>query len=276
MVNAAQMIELILGRTGLGLLLVLASFGVSGCGDKNGESETEIGPNSEPRQLDYELVETMPHDATAFTQGLLWHDEFLYESTGGYGQSTLRKVEPKTGKVLQVRNLPRNAFGEGLVLKDDFLYQLEWKNGEGFIYGRENLQLAGRFKYMGEGWGLAWDGKHFIVSDGTFYLRFFDPTTFQVVKAVRVRDHQGDVDKLNELEFVDGKVYANCWYSKKILVIDPETGVVEATVDLEELKGSPLPDPDAVLNGIAYDAKTKLFYVTGKRWPHMYAIRIKK
>ena len=131
MVNAAQMIELILGRTGFGLLLVLASFGVSGCSDKNGENETESGPISEPRQLDYELVETMPHDATAFTQGLLWHDGFLYESTGGYGQSTLRKVEPKTGKVLQVRNLPRNAFGEGLVLKDDFLYQLEWKTVRG-------------------------------------------------------------------------------------------------------------------------------------------------
>jgi glutamine cyclotransferase len=262
------------GELSRGLLILMAFIGLVSCGDQKGEVVKEGNKPPEPRSLQYELVETLPHDANAFTQGLLWHEGFFYESTGGYGRSSVRKVDPKTGKVLQIRNLARDAFGEGLVLKDDLLYQLEWKSGQGFIYQRENLELAGRFNYVGEGWGLAWDGTNFIVSDGTVYLRFFDPKTFELVRSIRVRDDRGRIDQLNELEFVEGKIYANRWYSKEILVIDPETGFVEATVDLKGLKGSQLPDPDAVLNGIAYDPKTKLFYVTGKRWPHLYAIRI--
>lgn len=228
----------------------------------------------EPRQISYEVVAKTPHDATAFTQGLLLHEGFYYESTGGYGTSTLRRVEPETGKVLLIRDLPVRAFGEGLVLRGDRLYQLEWTSGKGFVYDRESFEPVGHFTYEGEGWGLAWDGTHFILSDGTATLRFLDPESFEVVREVTVRDHGGPLDELNELEWIEGKVWANRWHSDEISVIDPSTGTVEATLNLAALERPRPRDEGAVLNGIAYDPETGFVHVTGKHWRHVYVLRV--
>lgn len=230
----------------------------------------------EPRSLDYELVGSTPHKTNASTQGLLLHDGVYYESTGGYGESTLRRVDPETGRVLKMRFLPESAFGEGLALRGDKLYQLEWQGGKGFIYERETLERIGDFRYSGEGWGLAWDGKHFIVSDGTWNLRFFEPDTFDLVRTLTVRNHQGPVDQLNELELIDGKLFANRWHTDEILVINPKSGVVEAILDLSDLERPRPSDPQSVLNGIAFDPETGFLHVTGKRWPHIHILRIQE
>lgn len=228
----------------------------------------------EPRRLTYELVASTPHDTLASTQGLLLHGGVYYESTGGYGKSTLRRVEPASGKVLQIHDLPPTAFGEGLALRGDRLYQLEWKSGKGFIYDLESFDRVGDFRYEGEGWGLAWDGIHFILSDGTDQLRFLDPETFAVVRTVNVRNHLGPVDQLNELEFINGKVYANLWHQDEIVVIDPDSGHVEAILNLTALERPRPRDPESVLNGIAWDPASGLLHVTGKRWPHVHVLRI--
>jgi glutamine cyclotransferase len=230
----------------------------------------------EPRQLAYEIVASTPHDPLASIQGLLLHEGVYYESTGGYGKSTLRRVEPASGKVLQIRDLPPTAFGEGLALRGDRLYQLEWKSGKGFIYDRETFERVGDFRYEGEGWGLAWDGTHFILSDGTDRLRFLDPETFAVVRTVAVRDPLGPVDQLNELEFIEGKVYANRWHEDEILVIDPASGAVEAILNLAALERPRPRDPESVLNGIAWDPEARLLHVTGKRWTRVHVIRLRE
>jgi glutamine cyclotransferase len=232
------------------------------------------GEIREPRQLAYEIVASTPHDPLASTQGLLLHEGVYYESTGGYGSSTLRRVEPASGKVLQIRDLPPTAFGEGLALRGDRLYQLEWKSGKGFIYDLESFDRVGDFRYEGEGWGLAWDGTHFILSDGSDRLRFLDPETFAVVRTVAVHDPLGPVDQLNELEFIEGKVYANRWHEDEILVIDPASGTVEAILNLAAQERPRPRDPESVLNGIAWDPASGLLHVTGKRWPHVHVLRI--
>jgi glutamine cyclotransferase len=240
-------------------------------------SLVSCGPEvAQPRSLNYELVTTYPHDITAFTQGLLLHEGVYYESTGGYDQSTLRRVDPESGRVLQLRHLPVNAFGEGLALLDDRLFQLEWTSGTGFIYDRESFERLGEFRYDGEGWGLAWDGNYFVLSDGTATLRFMDPDSFTVARTITVRDHRGRVDELNELEFIEGKVYANRWHHDDILVIDPISGNVEATLNLAGLERPRPQDPESVLNGIAYDPETRLLHVTGKCWPRAYVLRVKE
>jgi len=229
---------------------------------------------AEPRRPDYELVASFPHDTTASTQGLLLHDGLYYESTGGYGSSTLRQVDPESGKVLRLRDLAVRAFGEGLALRDDRLYQLEWKSGEGFIYDLETFDRVGEFRYEGEGWGLAWDGEHFILSDGTSVLRFLEPETFALVRSAEVRDHRGPVDLLNELEYIDGKIFCNRWHRDEILVIDSESGIVEAVLNLVALERPRPRDSEAVLNGIAHDPATGLLHVTGKCWPRVHVLRV--
>ncbi|MGD1978336.1 MAG: glutaminyl-peptide cyclotransferase [Akkermansiaceae bacterium] len=253
--------------------LFLILLGLCSCGDDPAPVEKVKGP-PKPKSLKYEVVETMPHDTTAFTQGLLWYEGFFYESTGGYGRSTLRKVDPKTGKVLQNKKLPDNVFGEGLTMREGLLYQLDWKSGRGFIYNRETLEEVKRFRYFGEGWGLAWTGEQFVLSDGTHHLRFLNPQTMKMVRSVKVRNHQGKVDQLNELEFINGKIYANRWHFDEIVIIDPKSGFVEATIDLKELEQPRPSHSEAVLNGIAHDPKSGLLYVTGKGWPRMYGLRL--
>ncbi|MEM1443722.1 MAG: glutaminyl-peptide cyclotransferase [Verrucomicrobiota bacterium] len=228
----------------------------------------------EPRELSYELIKSTPHQTDASTQGLLIHDGVYYESTGVYGESTIRRVDPESGEILKRRYLATKAFGEGLALRGDRLYQLEWQSGEGFIYHRETLEKIGGFSYEGEGWGLTSNEEHFVLSDGTSTLRFLDPDTFEVVRRVIVRDHRGEVDLLNELEWIDGKVWANRWHTDDLVVIDPRSGVVEATLNLFALERPRPQDPESVLNGIAFDTETGLIHVTGKRWPRVHRIRV--
>ena len=230
----------------------------------------------EPRNIPYKIVATIPHDPAAFTQGLLLHGGAYYESTGGYGASTLRQVTPKSGKVLKQLRLPAQLFGEGLALRGDRLYQLEWKSGQGFIYDLESFKHLGNFRYQGEGWGLTWDGEHFILSDGSAFLRFLDPETFALVRSVKVHNHIAPVDDLNELEFVEGKVFANRWHTDEILVINPISGLIEATLDLSDLERPRPRNQEAVLNGIAYDPKTRLLHVTGKLWPRIYTLQMQE
>lgn len=224
----------------------------------------------------YQVVNAFPHDPTAFTQGLVYLDGVFYEGTGLRGQSTLRIVDPPTGQVLQQVALPEPYFGEGIAILGDRLYQLTWQEGTGFIYDRRTLALVGTWSYPGEGWGLTTDGHRLIMSDGTHQLRFLDPATLQEVGRLAVVDADGQpVVRLNELEYIEGEVWANVWQTDLIARIDPASGRVTGWVDLSGL----LPpeertQPVDVLNGIAYDAATGRLFVTGKWWPKLYQIEV--
>jgi glutamine cyclotransferase len=229
----------------------------------------------EPAIAGFEIVKAYPHDGTAFTQGLVYVDGSLYESTGLNGQSTVRKVKLETGKVLQKQSVDPVHFAEGLTEWGDKLIQLTWQSGIGFIYDRATLRLKGTFNYQGEGWGLTHDGNRLILSDGTANLRFLNPDSFREIGRVVVRDHGTPVTELNELEFVKGEVYANVWHTNRIARISPATGEVLGWIDLAGLI-SPrlLPHSEAVLNGIAYDSGNDRLFVTGKLWPKLFEIRI--
>ena len=223
----------------------------------------------------YQIIHTYPHDPQAFTQGLAFVDGHLYESTGLYGKSSLRMVELETGRVLQLHNLPKQYFAEGLTNWGSTLIQLTWKVGTAFVYDRFSFRLLRSFQYPGEGWGLTQEGKRLILSDGSATLRFLDPTTFQQIRTLHVTDHGSPIDQLNELEYVHGEIYANVWQTNKIARISPRTGKVLGWIDLTNL----LPDsqrtsPDAVLNGIAYDSLHDRLFVTGKLWPKLFEIRL--
>lgn len=235
----------------------------------------KVGRAPEPRTITYEVVADYPHDRKAFTQGLIVAPPYLFESTGGYGTSSLRKVEIESGSIKRIKDMPEQFFGEGLALLDGRLFQLEWKSGVGRIYDFETLRKTGEFQYEGEGWGLTTDGKHLIMSDGTSRLRFLDPTDFSVVRTLTVVDQSGYVEDLNELEFVSGSIFANIWHSDLIVRIDPQTGHVDGKINIAGLERPRPSDREAVPNGIAYDPGTQLLYVTGKRWTRVYALRLK-
>ncbi len=223
------------------------------------------------------VIASYPHDPDAFSQGLIMADGVLYEGTGTFGASSLRQVDLKTGRVERIVPLDQEYFGEGITLVDNKIFQLTWKNRLGIIYDRETLAPQSSFRYSGEGWGLTTDGKELILSDGTSYLRFISLDKFDVVRRVQVRSSQGAVDKLNELEYVDGEIYANIWYSDRIARISPKTGEVLGWIDLSNLyPARQRPSREHVLNGIAYDAKEKQLYVTGKNWPKLYQVEVVK
>lgn len=233
-------------------------------------------PSGPAARLTFAVVHKYPHDPEAFTQGLLWQDGLLYESTGLKGKSTVREVALEDGKVLRSRALGDQFFGEGLACDGNRLVQLTWQNGKGFVYDRKTFEPLSEFHYIGEGWGLTFDGKQFILSDGTSNLRFLDPETFAVTRTVRVTNGNQAVGRLNELEWVEGRIYANIWKEDVVAVIAPETGTVEAWIDLSGLLA---PEDRAghrvdVLNGIAYDPATKRLWVTGKKWPVLYEITL--
>jgi glutaminyl-peptide cyclotransferase len=212
------------------------------------------------------------HDAAAFTQGLFVHDGELVESTGTYGGSTLRAVNPTTGAVRTRAFLPGNVFGEGSTLLGGEIYVLTWREHTCFVYGADFLPRR-RVAYEGEGWGLTNDGTRLVMSDGTTILRVVDPATFQDVRTIHVREHGRDVSRLNELEMVRGEIWANVWQTNRIVRIDPATGDVVGALDLSALDGGwSKDDPDAVLNGIAFDEAKGRVYVTGKRWPRLFEI----
>ncbi len=222
----------------------------------------------------YAIIRAYPHDPAAFTQGLVYADGVLYESTGLYGRSSLRRVALETGEVLQQRDLPAEYFGEGLALFDGRLIQLTWQNNIGFVYDAASFALQQTWTYPTEGWGLTHDGTHLIMSDGSATLRFLDPRTFQAQREVLVTDGGRPVGWLNELEYVNGEVFANVWQTDWIARIDPQTGRVLGWIDLSGLLAPEERQGADVLNGIAYDAQNGRLFVTGKLWPKLFEITL--
>lgn len=223
----------------------------------------------------YKIVNSYPHDPDAFTQGLFFHDGFLYEGTGLRGRSSIRKVELVSGRVVQAVELPGEYFGEGITLWGDRLIALTWQEQTAFVLDLKTFKLWRKFSYTGEGWGLTHNGRELIMSDGTAELRFLDPQTFKELRRMRVTAGGRPVDQLNELEWVEGEIYANVWQTDRIARIDPKTGHVTGWIDLTGL----LPrrgGSDDVLNGIAYDAKARRLFVTGKLWPRLFEIQLTK
>ena len=272
------------------LQLVGLALGLGGCGKGPTLDELSVPPvsslasavsNSAPRQTrpafyTYEVVNTWPHDPQAFTQGLVYLDGQLLESTGLNGQSTLRRVELVTGVVRAQVVVPPQYFAEGLAVLNDKAYQLTWKDHKVFVYDLKTLRVESEFSYNGEGWGLTTDGRNLILSDGTSRIRFLDPQTLSVNRTLNVTDRTWPVDRLNELEYVKGEIYANIWGSDYVVRIDPSTGTVTGIIDFTGL----LPfqertrDTD-VLNGIAYDSSSDRLFVTGKRWPKLFEVRLR-
>ncbi len=223
----------------------------------------------------YRVVHTYPHDPRAFTQGLVFVDGHLYESTGLNGQSSLRMVDVETGRVLQEQPVDRKYFAEGLTDWGSTLVQLTWETHVGLVYDRFSFRVLRTFSFAGEGWGLTQDGKSLILSDGTAKLRFLDPANFKPVRSVTVTDHGKPVTEINELEFVHGEIYANIWHADRIARIAPATGKVLGWIDLKGLlPQSEHSTAEAVLNGIAYDAAHDRLFVTGKLWPRLYEIKV--
>lgn len=225
----------------------------------------------------YTLVQSYPHDPDAFTQGLVYADGEFLESTGLYGESTLRRVEIATGKVLQHRVVDAKYFAEGLALVGGVLLQLTWQHNTGFIYDRKTFAPKGTFTYEGEGWGMAYDAKGgLVMSNGSDQLVFLNPKTYAVTKTLKVTDAGVPVRDLNELEWIDGELWANVWMTDRIARINPATGVVNGWIDLSALWPRARRTPPAdVLNGIAYDPVGKRIFVTGKKWPRVYEIRVR-
>jgi len=218
------------------------------------------------------IAATYPHDQAAFTEGLFFQDGSLYESTGEVGESGFRQSDVATGRVIKSYDLPAPYFGEGIVPWKDRLYQLTWKDQKGFIYGLKDFASVGDFSYTGEGWGATHNDRAIIMSDGTSTLRFLDPESLQTLSTLKVTAGGCPVAKLNELEWVDGLIYANIWQTSLIARIDPKTGAVTSFLDISAL-GPKDRGPDDVANGIAYDAGAKRLFVTGKRWPQLYQVR---
>ena len=226
----------------------------------------------------FEVVHSYPHDRTAFTEGLFYLDGFLYESTGIEGASSVRKVRLETGEVVQRHDLPSAYFGEGIIQWKDRLIQLTYKTEVGFVYNLSTFETERRFEYPGEGWAMTQDGKNIFMSDGTAQIRIWDPETLQELRRITVTDQGQPVPNVNELEWVKGEIYANIWETDRIARIDPATGRVVGWIDLagllnpnERIAG---PEGTDVLNGIAYDAKGNRLFVTGKRWPKLFEIRL--
>ena len=228
-----------------------------------------------PAVYGYQVVETYPHDTNAYCQGLVFDRGTLYEGTGKYGRSSLRRVDLETGRTLQLAQLDARLFGEGITLWNDKIIQLTWQERTAIVYDRRNLRELHRFAYEGEGWGLTHDGKHLIMSDGSPTLQFIDPATFRVERRLTVQHGRHRVRNLNELEYVNGEILANVWYKDYILRISPHSGQVTGWIDLADLwPQNQRPSRDDVLNGIAYDAAADRLFVTGKHWPHLYEIRV--
>jgi glutamine cyclotransferase len=222
----------------------------------------------------YRVVATYPHDTGAFTQGLEYIDGRFYEGTGLNGQSSIRVVTPATGAVVKKQPIDYMYFGEGITVFGGKLYELTWQNATAFVYDAKTFQRIGEFHYSGEGWGLTHDAAQLIMSDGTPSLRFLDPATFKELGRVYVRDGSRPVPELNELEYIEGEVWANVWRTNLIARINPQTGQVNSFVDMSGLLKPSEEQGVDVLNGIAYDAKGKRVFVTGKKWPKLFEIQV--
>lgn len=247
------------------------------------EKAIYIMADGPPALYDFKVVNTYPHDKSAYTQGLEFHNGFLYEGTGKKGQSNIRKVELTTGKVLQQKDLDAQYFGEGITILNDKIYQLTWQSGKGFVYDLESFEQLKEFPYTKsrEGWGLTNNGTQLIKTDGTERIWFINPETLVETSYIEAYTNTQKVEKLNELEYINGKIYANRWQLNSILIIDPTSGKVEGAADLKELrkliiKEQSLDSDDDVLNGIAFDSATGRIFVTGKHWAKLYEIELIK
>jgi glutaminyl-peptide cyclotransferase len=240
----------------------------------HGQTSHQVSANNTP-EYTFTVVQAFPHDTAAYTQGLAYRDGFLYEGTGRNGRSSLRKVRIETGEVVQRVDLGSEFFGEGITIVNDKVFQLTWTSKVGFVYDLNDFHLLRRFSYSGEGWGLATDGRDLFLSDGTAEIRVLDAETFQEKRRLKVHDGSTRVDQLNELEFVEGQIFANVWHSNRIARISPRTGEVVGWIDLTGLLSSVYRlEPEAVLNGIAYDPARKRLFVTGKLWPSVFEISL--
>lgn len=254
--------------------LVVLSLAIGGCPWSLGQTSHRASTVAPP-EYTFTVVRVFPHDTSAYTQGLAYRDGFLYEGTGRNGQSSLRKVRLETGEVVRQVNLGNEFFGEGIAIIKDQVFQLTWTSGVGFVYDLNTFRLLRRFSYTGEGWGLATDGRELFLSDATAEIRVLDPETFQVKRHIKAHDGSTAVDQLNELELVDGQIFANVWHTNRIARISPQTGEVVGWIDLTGLLSSVYRlEPEAVLNGIAYDSAGPRLFVTGKLWPSVFEIRL--
>jgi glutamine cyclotransferase len=234
-------------------------------------------PIEAAENIPYKIINTYPHPPGSFTQGLAYENGFLYEGTGQYGLSCLRKIKYETGEILKEYRLPRDVFGEGITIFKNKIIQLTWLSHVGFVFDKESFRLLKTFRYEWpkEGWGLTSDGNDLIISDGSPKLYFMDPESFTERKRLEVYDNLGPVYKINELEYVEGDIYANIWQLPRIIRIDLQTGKVTGALDLSELIPKNLRGHvDYVLNGIAYDPKKQRFFVTGKMWPLVFELEL--
>lgn len=236
---------------------------------------TQAAPTEAVPVYSYRVINTYPHDRAAFTEGLVYDNGSLYEGTGLYGQSTLRRVDLEKGAVLLIQPLPDKYFGEGVTLFGDRLFQLTWQSNVGFVYEKGSFKLLQEFHYPTEGWGLTHDGKCLIMSDGTSTLHFIHPRTLEEVGQIEVHEGARPVTQLNELEYVQGEIYANVWRTDRIARIAPDSGQVVGWIDLTGLlTPADRAEPVDVLNGIAYDAQNDRLFVTGKLWPKLFEIEL--
>jgi glutaminyl-peptide cyclotransferase len=270
-------------RPGPLLAAALLTYATVGCGQGSSDEPLAVLTGTSIVEEDagvpvlgVEVIETVPHRSSAYTQGLVWDGDRLYEGTGQVGSSALAELDPATGQALRSTFVDPAVFGEGLALVDDELVQITWKDGIAFRYDAATFESTGRHEYAGEGWGLCFDGERLVMSDGSSTLTFRDPATFEELGDVRVTLDGDGVEELNELECVGDRVYANVWHTDTIVEIDPDSGDVTAVVDATVLLGELEPRPthgEAVLNGIAHDPDTDTFWLTGKLWPQMFQVR---
>jgi glutamine cyclotransferase len=235
----------------------------------------KILPVSPPKLYKYKVINEFPHDENAYTQGLFFNNGFLYEGTGQKGHSSLRKVELETGKVLQTKSLDNKYFGEGICLHEGRIYQLTWENREGFIYDYQDFTQTGKFSYNTEGWGITSDGIFLWMSDGTTNIYKINPVNMSVVEQIEVYTDKGAEQYVNELEYIDGKIWANVYTKDYILIINPETGAVTGKIDCAGILKKELWKQNTdFFNGIAFDKDKKRIFVTGKNWPKLFELRI--
>ena len=237
--------------------------------------KTESGNASAIPVYTYKVINIFPHDRNAFTQGLIFEDGVFIEGTGLHGRSSLRRVSIETGEILEYHELPSHFFGEGVTIYDDKVIQLTWRSNVGFVYDKDSFELLREFYYPTEGWGVTCDDEHLIMSDGTANLYFLHPESFEEQKRIKVHDNKGSVERLNELEYVDGEIYANVFQTNRIARINPKTGKVVGWIDLAGiLTVEDRREPIDVLNGIAYDPENNRLYVTGKLWSKLFEIEL--
>lgn len=252
------------------------------CGSRSGSAQKKSQAKSRPKveaaaKYGYKIIKAYPHDTGAYTQGLFWHDGFLYESTGEYGHSTLRKVVLETGIPVKQVSLDDSCFGEGAALLDGRIYQLTWLEGKAFVYNIDTFEKVREFNYAGEGWGITTDGAKLYVSDGSPNIMIVNPETFRTERTIQVRNAGKPVQEINELEWIGGKIWANVYLTTDILIIDPATGAVEGVIDFSGITSQLIMTRNTdVMNGIACDPATGRIFVTGKRWNKLFEIEVYK